>query len=339
MLLQTSLNCVGSGLGLEDARLISELLCHHRQVKSLFLDNNPAIGDLGAVALSQGVSKSSSVERISLRKCGVARAGASAFAELVKIKPGVVVRATGGNVDIPNGLRRTLEDHERAMQFDVGADVASGGGEAVAITTLPERRRPIGRDRLVDANPILAPGGCVAPRTCRLHVMGDYGAGKRTLVASLARGWAASLVAGEDVETSDPPLPLLTVVPPMILANGVNTATWLHGDVGNVRWLQYWSDAVFIIVVDLNAERDKQEKLIMHHIGRIQAAAPINATIVLVGSKSDKLGKLGEEYLMRLVDSVSERIMSLNGVHGPPPPISSVVAMDCRKSQSMCLCC
>lgn len=306
------LNCQNARLGVEDSSLIAALICHHQHLKSLILDGNSAIGDAGTKALVNGVLQSPSVESLSLRGCGVARSGGSALQELVSQKPGTRVRATAGNPNMSHSARRFLEEHERNMDFE----------------------NNMGRERLVILKPTLAPDCPQAPRVCRCHILGETGVGKRSLAASLGRGWASSFMT-EETGTDSAALPVLSVADSMILANNHTTSTWIHGDGGNLMWLRTWSDAMFLVVVDLSIDdRAAQHASIVKCLKRIQTSAPFNASIILVGSNSDKLGKLGEDYLSSLSDSVSEALMQHAGNFGPPPPFSSCVAVDCRKSQS-----
>ena len=312
-------------------------------------------------------------------------------------------------------------------EFGAATALAAAAAYPVSAMTAPP---PLGsRARLVERTPSLRPGGPLARRTARLHVLGDGGAGKATLVASLARGWRAALSAAEEAAPdltkaagsgggsgnlgslaafAFPQLPSATTGHAaghaavraavscggswgderLVLhegggAEGAPFAVWVHrsglashagspagtsaarlaltshrpellddlelaaaaaeGVAAGLRPLACFPDGTFVVCVDLSGAREAQRESLVRHLRLVHSVAPPDAAcIAVVGTRADSLGKLGCDYLERLVAGVVEDLLeeaaaarNTSPVHvtALPPSVAFVLALDARKSQ------
>lgn len=176
----------------------------------LRLDDNPCVGDDGAVALAATLKASATLARVSVRRCGVGQKGGAALLACGAAKPGLLIRAAAGN-DLGQSLRRKFEDRERDSDYDAPDSLPSPSSSssppllssaaapvvqsAVAASSQQCAAAGVGkpRRRLVQAAVEPRPGCPLAPRRARLHIVGDVGSGKTALAQSLTRRCAPFL--------------------------------------------------------------------------------------------------------------------------------------------------
>jgi hypothetical protein len=129
-------------------------------------------------------------------------------------------------------------------------------------------------------------------------------------------------------------------------SQGGGIKEYFKDNLTHMQWLRTWSNAIFVIVVDLCEPIRAQENSVIKHLKKIQASGCDNAeSIILVGTKSDVISGTYDnvdvngvlESVARIVTARMEHEFKhrraannlLRGiVFGPPPPITSFVAVD-----------
>lgn len=108
------------GMSAEDAVLLADRLKTNKQVTSVDLSSNEAIGNKGASALAEALKVNTTLEQLDLSSCGIGGLGAKALAEALCSNTSLMSLNLEFNDDIGDQSKQLLQDAiEGRQDFDL----------------------------------------------------------------------------------------------------------------------------------------------------------------------------------------------------------------------------
>ncbi|KAG5192367.1 hypothetical protein JKP88DRAFT_293618 [Tribonema minus] len=259
-------------------------------------------------------ARSLGIESVSLQHCAMEPACAKPLLELIRDKPGVRVLCDVGNA-LGDDAARQLQALNAANAQALEPDWSQSAVET-AVT---------------------------------VHLLGDAGAGKTALRRALQRGyWESYFTQNGQERATD-----LGDAEASERTRGVAIERWQHAggmyslwDHGGLTPVQTLlshgaascAHAVYVVVVSLALPRARQRTALRQWLGVVGACAPAPpsaAALIVVGSRADQLGGLGQEYLDKLWEGVrAEGSSGGSSKRRELPPLRACIALDSRKSQA-----
>ncbi|CAN0025441.1 unnamed protein product, partial [Ectocarpus sp. 12 AP-2014] len=292
-----------------DVCLLAGVICLHDWLRRVCLDGNP-IDEEGLGYLSRALLRNGSVQTVSLNRCGLGERSGALLLHVVGEKPGLEIDACNGNAF--------------GEEIETKLAVALKGARGIL-------------------------SGSVECRRTTVHLLGEAGAGKSTLKETLGRGYLSSffntsLENAPDRGAEDPFQRTLGVTSDT-LALGAGSAPILVRDHGGLRRFRgvgavdgglACPSSVYVVVVSLTVDKAESKRQIKHWLRLIQTVGPASGSvIVLVGSRADELGSVGQDYLQKLWDRTREDLTLEElraGLDASLPTFAGCLAMDCRKA-------
>eukprot|EP00752_Nemacystus_decipiens_P009822 g8764.t2 len=292
-----------------DVCLLSGVLCLNEWLRRVALDGNP-IDEAGLGFLCRALLKNGSIQSVSLNRCGLGERSGMLLLHTLEEKPGLEVDASDGNPfgeEVENKLEAALRRARRILSAKT------------------ECRRPM------------------------VHLLGEAGAGKSTLKDTLGRGYFSSFFNTSDENAPDrgaeDPSQRTLGVTTSELSLGAGSPPILVQDYGGMQRFRGIAaldgglacpTSVYVVVVSLTQDRSESKRQIKYWLRLIQTVGPSQGSvIVLVGSRADELGSVGQDYLQKLWDRAREDLTREElraGLDASLPTFAGCLAMDCRKA-------
>ncbi len=301
--------------GSSDVRLLCGVIRNNVWLRSLVLDGSN-IGSSGLSSLVAILYETTSISRVSLKGCGIEAKSGKLLLDLATNKPGLCLHCP----DNP------LIGNDVILKLSIAEDRSS---------------------TILDNSPEVVRG-------VNIHFIGPSGSGKTTLCSSLSRGYWASYTEW-DLERADdrgagvPELTTKGLKTDYVLINNEYFHLWDYGggkaseDIMGATGLLNQPYSIFICCISLLGNKKIQREQLKRSLRLIQTCSRgdpfgLQARAVgIIGSRADKMGNVGAEYLKKLYDSVIEDLAKEQisaGLDPSLPHCVCVLDMDCRKGYS-----